>query len=97
MIKLHITMTGKSYSPKSTFSIFNEETQTFPDIQSAKTWIRETYGKAKRVPMYVDTKNGTKKVGYVIGFHNADWAHNPVEKWIQRDWISFKSETTIYL
>lgn len=97
MIKLHITMTRKSYGKKSQFTIFNEETKTFQDIKSAKQWIKEEYGKRKRAPMYIDTKNGVKKVGYVIGFHNADWSHSPVEKWIQQDWISFNSETPVYL
>ena len=59
-------------------------------MKEAKDWLKDNYGKAKRVPMYVDTKDGkTKKVGYVIGFRNADYSHSPVYKWIQQDWVSF--------
>ena len=97
MIRAHITMTGKSYSPKAKFSCFHEEEKTFEDMKEAMAWIKENYGKAKRVPMYQDTKSGgTKKVGYVIGFRNADMSHYPADKWIQQDWISFYECKPIY-
>lgn len=91
MIRLDITMTGKSYSPKSNWQTLGHDHKTFSDKADAMAWIKENYGKAKRVPMYVDTKKGkTLKVGYVIGFRASDWSHNPVEKWLQQDWIVFK-------
>ena len=96
MIQLHITMTGKSFSPKSTFSCFGEDTKSFTDMKTAKQWLKEHYGKAKRVPMYCDRKDGkTEKVGYVIGFRNADYSHSPVDKWIQQDWISFREVKSV--
>lgn len=97
MIKVQITITGKSYSPKDSWRIIGEETKTFPDIKSAKDWIKENYGNSKRSPMYIDTKEGVKKVGYVIGFRNSDISHLPVDKWLQQDWISFYDEKPIYL
>lgn len=96
MIRMHIVMTSKSYSNKDKYRMFDETTKIFPDMKSAKQWIKETYGNAKRFPIYVDTKEGTKKVGYTIGFRNADVSHYPVEKWLQRDWISFYSSNPIY-
>jgi hypothetical protein len=97
MIRIQITSTGKSYNPRDKFSLFGERTETVADMREAKQWLRDTYGKAKRAPMYIDTKGGTKKVGYVIGFRNADWSHSPVNKWIQQDWVSFHSQKPIYL
>jgi hypothetical protein len=90
MIELQITMTGKGYGKKDEWRSFNQQKKRFATLEEAHIWIKETYGKAKRVPMYVDTKTGVaRKVGYVIGFRNADLSHYPVEKWIQQDWIEF--------
>lgn len=90
MIQINIVMTGKGYSPKDKFRGMGERTEYFGDMKEAREFIKETYGKCKRVPMYVDTKEGkTKKIGYVFGFHNEDVSHSPVEKWIQQDWVSF--------
>jgi hypothetical protein len=95
MIQIHVTSTGKGYSPKDVWRCFDEFTKNFPTLADAKAWLKETYGKAKRVPMYCDTKTGTKKIGYVIGFRNADWSHSPVEKWLQQDWVEFRHVRTI--
>jgi len=97
MIKMQITITSKSYSPKDQYRIFHKEERSFPDMKAAKNWIKENYGKSKRSPMFIDTKDGVKKVGYVIGFRNDDISHFPVEKWLQQDWISFFDEKPIYL
>ena len=98
MIELYITMTGKSFSPKDKFTIFGDDKKRFEDMAKAKAWIKEFYGNKKRSPIYVDTKDGqTKKVGYVIGFRNADWSHAPVQHWIQQDWIEFRECKTLKL
>ena len=96
MIELHITMTGKSFSPKDKFTIFGYDTKRFENIADARKWIKEQYGKSKRSPMYVNGKDGkSKKIGMVIGFKNADWSHAPVESWIQQDCIEFRECKTI--
>ena len=76
----------------------NQETKTFSDLNETKKWIKEQYGKSKRVPMYIDTKEGeSKKVGYIFGFRNSDCSHYPVEKWIQQDWVHFREVKDLYL
>lgn len=98
MIQLEITKTARGYSKKETFRIFDKQNKTFSDMQSARKWIYDQYGKAKRSPMYIDGKDGKpQKIGYVIGFRNADLSHYPVDKWIQRDWIAFKEIKRIIL
>ena len=97
MIELHITMTGKSFSPKDEFRRMGEEVKRFPDMASAKLWLKEFYGNSKRYPMFHDTKEGTKKTGYVIGYRNADWSHAPVQHWIQQDWCEFRECKTLEL
>ena len=98
MIQLHITETGKGYSPKDNYTILNEQTKTFPDIAAAESWLVEIYGKCKRSKMYVDTKDGDSiHCGYVYGFRNSDISHVPVDKWLQQDWITFYSVNAIDL
>jgi hypothetical protein len=98
MIQLEITKTARGYSKKETFRIFDKQNKTFSDMQSARKWISDQYGKAKRSPMYIDGKDGKpQKIGYVIGFRNTDLSHYPVDKWIQRDWIAFKEIKRIIL
>jgi hypothetical protein len=96
MIELQIVKTAKGYGKNEKWSRFDDKTEYFPTLKDAKDWIKKEYGKAKRVPMYVDTKDGnSKKVGYVIGFRNDDISHVPVEKWLQQDWIEFREVNTI--
>jgi hypothetical protein len=89
MIQVKITQTGKSYNPKDQYETFGHDTKTFNNLQEANKWLNETYGKSKRQRMYADSKQGANHIGYVIGFHNADWSHAPVNKWLQQDWIEF--------
>jgi len=96
MIQLNITRTGKGYSSKEKWSIFDQSTEHFYSIREAKDWIKDQYGKAKRKPMFVDLKDGgSRRIGYVIGFRNSDLSHYPVNHWIQQDWIEFNEVKTI--
>lgn len=93
MIELLITPTGKSYSPRAEWQHMSErpERRVFETKQEARAWLKERYGRAKRVPMYRDQKEGAPViVGYVIGYRNADWSHAPVQHWLQQDWIEFR-------
>ncbi len=89
MIELHITRTGKSYSPKDEYRTFDFQRKGFDNMSAAKAWLREEYGKCKRQPMYNDEGGKTKKIGYIFFFRNSDCSHHPVEKWLQQDWVSF--------
>lgn len=90
MIQLHITSTGKSYSPKDTYKIFDTQTKTFDNLIDAKSYLRKTYGKAKRVPMFYDDKDGKAiHCGYIIGFR--------VDKWLQQDWVAFQTVESMAL
>ena len=91
MYQLQIDKTGKGYGKNDKFSRFDHETIRFSDINQVKEYIKETYGKSKRQPMYKDGKDGKAvKCGIIIGFHNSDYSHSPVNKWIQQDWITLE-------
>jgi len=97
MIELHIEKTGKGYGRNDRWVCFDLERKPFPSLKEAKVWLKETYGKAKRSPLYIDTPEGTKKVGWVIGFRNGDLSHSPVQKWIQQDWITVTEIRPVFL
>ncbi len=96
MIQLHITSTGKSYNPRDSWRMFDEQTKSFPTREAAEEWLKETYGSSKRAKMYVE-RDGQPDIvaGYVIGFRNADFSHAPVDKWLQQDWIEFREVNTL--
>ena len=97
MIQVKIIMTGKSYNSKDKYSMFADELKNFRDLTEAKNWLKKTYGNSKRSKMYIDCNNKSKHIGYVIGFHNADYSHSPVERWLQRDWIEFRNVESLKL
>ena len=98
MIQLQITMTGRGYGKNDDYRCFDEQTKVFNDLESAKAWLKEQYGKSKRTKIYQDSKNRTSyQVGYLYHFNNADWSHSPVNKWRQQDWVSFHSVETMNL
>lgn len=87
MIQLEITKISKSYDKKAKWSVFDIEKKLFNDVKESKEWIKQTYGKSKKTPMYIDTINGnSKRIGYIIGFRNTDYQ----EKWIENHWIEFQ-------
>lgn len=91
MYTAHITMTGKGYSSKEEWSVFAEDIVSAVTLTALTTKLVERYGKSwkHKKPMYRDTKDrGTIKIGWVIGFHAADWSHSPVTRWRQQDWVS---------
>lgn len=89
MFEVHITSTGRNYGRNQQYHILNEQSHRFDSKQAVQTFLKEQYGTCKRVKMYCDKKDGsTDQVGYIYGFHNADWSHAPVEKWLQQDWVS---------
>lgn len=97
MIQLHVTMTSKSFSPRDRWRMLADETHNFSDIKAAREWLRKNYGKSKRQPMYVDENGKSKKIGYVIGFSDADYSHAPIQHWLRQDWIEFRECKTLEL
>ena len=97
MIQLVITKTVKSFSPKDDWRVIDGDGfKHFLDLESAKAWLKETYGKASRRPMYVDGKDGeARKVGIIFGYRDGDWSHSPVQKWLAQDWVEFREVHTI--
>ena len=86
-VKVSITKTGASLF-SSKYSVFDEETKTFPSLNEAKTYLKTTYKGHRRSPTYVDKADGTTvQTGYVYSYRNADWSHSPVETWNQQDWV----------
>ena len=89
MIELHIVRTSRSYGKNREYSIFDTEDKLFKTVEEAKQFLKDGYGKCKRVNMHQDNKDGVPElVGHIYCFKNADWSHSPVEHWQQQDWIT---------
>jgi hypothetical protein len=103
MIKYYevgVSETSKSINNKinNHYSQFNYETIEFLTIKEVKEYLKEKYGKVKRVKMYRDKKDGTQyQAGWIYCFKNKDYSHNS-ESWWQQDWVEAKEvEKTIIL
>ena len=94
-IKAIITPTVKGYHHSSTWSRYPDTVLfTASDLHEARTKLVEHYGKAwkgKR-PTYIDTKQGTKRSGWVVGFRVDN---GPGERYLQQDWVSLVDEHII--
>ena len=74
---------------------YDDERKTFANMAEARAYLKETYGNAKRRPMYVDMKDGgTRRAGYVIGFR-CKW-RNPGEPVAEQHWIGFNECKPVY-
>jgi hypothetical protein len=89
MFQLSIQATAKGYAAKDHWRhIADTEYVCFSTFEEVKQYLRTRYAKSKRVPMYVDQKDGqTQQVGWVFGFRAVDFSHAPIERWIQQDWV----------
>lgn len=100
MIEINISKTAKGYSKDDQYSIYAEETKLFEDMDKAKVWIKETYGKSKRQKAYVDTKDKKSiQTGYVISFKSEQYNRDTgkLDHFIESHWISFFNKELITL
>lgn len=71
------------------FSVFDEETKIFDTADKAREWLKEYYNTRRvsihRMQMY---RGDGIPCGYIFEYENSDWSHSPIEKWIQRDWVT---------
>ena len=90
--KVSVTQTGRAINNKQeNYSCFNEMTKEFSTIKEVKEWLKEEYGKCKKIKTYTDDKkNQSHHTGYIYSFKNSDCSHSPVESWYQQDWVSIK-------
>ena len=92
MIELVITKTSKSFNPKDSWRTYDQEKLPFVNLNTAKKWLNDTYGKSKRRSMYIDLKTGgSKRVGYIIGFKNYDYEPGKKIHFLEQHWIEFRS------
>jgi hypothetical protein len=90
MIILRITHTIKDFNPRAQWFQSGNTEERFTDMKQANEWINEIYGKHKKQPMYIDTKEGkTKKIGFIIGFKDEEYEGGKWIKFLRQDWIEF--------
>ena len=72
-----------------------EETIPFESVEAVKKWLDQKYGSEHAMfkdPNYIIKRSimysGDTPCGYVFEFEDADYSHAPIEKWIERDWVT---------
>lgn len=94
MIQLHITRTAKKYSGE--VQIYDKSQKDFSSLADAKQWLKDEYGTSKRVPMFVDDKQGkSKKVGYIYSYKNYEYEDGKKYNYIEQHWVSFYKLTEL--
>jgi hypothetical protein len=97
--KVHRVMTGKAMGNKQDdYSRFDDQIETFPTLNEAKQFLKDTYRDCKRTKMYRDLTNGqSEHIGYVYHFKSGDISHYPVDKWYQQDWVTITKVNEEYI
>jgi hypothetical protein len=83
-----VSMTGKTIGKNEPYQMFDREIKSFSSIKEVKDWLAETYGKAKKQKMFIDSSVGglAEHSGYIYHFRDKDWSHNEPE-YLREDWI----------
>ena len=98
MYQVQIIMTGKGYGSSRSYCILGDESHSFATLADAKAFLKARYGTCKRRPMYRDRPDGSSyQTGFVACFHNSDWSHAPVNRWLQQDWCEIREVTPVDL
>ena len=73
---------------RDSVSCFNIIKESFETLSDVKNYLIDRYGKmpGRRNKIYIDTKKGTKVVGFLHSFWNRDCSHDS-KSWFQTDWI----------
>lgn len=50
------------------YSVYDEEEIKFSDLHETREFLVEQYAGKKSRPLYIDTRRGDEKVGYMYGF-----------------------------
>lgn len=81
------TRTCKEFSHNAEYYVWDKETKTFETEQDVRDFLKEEYADCKKIPMYQDGKDGTKKTGHIYCFNTPKCSHDDTAKHNQ-DWVS---------
>lgn len=88
--EVHVAQTCKPMCAKSEYYKYNKDVTRFPDMQSVKKHIKETYGTCKREKMYRDGKDGEAiHVGYIYCYNTPKVSYDDQPKHNQ-DWLEIR-------
>lgn len=93
MILVQTTYTVKSPSPRDVWTRIGENNWTFGTMADARAFVKEQYYYCKkRVPCYVDRKNGARvQTGHVYCFVEKEDG----KTYYRQDWVCFSELTPV--
>lgn len=74
----------------------DEEVKSFGNMGEAMSFLKETYGKSARQPMFVDKADGKpEKVGYIYKFKNSEYDRDTGKNnhFFENHWVEFRKVT----
>ena len=94
MYEIRITETGRN-TLKDRPCIFNSFIESCKSKQEMEDFFVDRYGKKPqgKNKVCIDTKTGSKEIGFVHSFWNKDWSHDS-KSWFQTDWIEIYEYNT---
>lgn len=94
-IKVMIDMQYKPLGPKKEWIRYETENHIFNTVKDAKKFIKDKYGKSKKVKMYRDSKLEKKPahIGWIYSFKN--WTYEDGKKFhfTEQHWVKITDVT----
>lgn len=92
LIRIAITRTWKSYSPRAEWESYDQEDKLFSDMRAARAWLKDSLPSGTRKPMYIDTvSRGTIQCGFIVGFRHDDYSDRGQRlKHLEQWWVEFQ-------
>ncbi|MBU2572339.1 MAG: hypothetical protein KJ725_20360 [Gammaproteobacteria bacterium] len=76
---------GRKEGQGEGYNRFHQEVKTCEELKEAKEYLKEKYGKCKRVKIYQDPE--AKHIGYIYCFKSEEYSNGQTDRWYQQDWI----------
>jgi hypothetical protein len=84
--KAIINYQHRHFGKDQDWETYDRQERIFSNLTLVKEWIKETYKNKRSQPMYVDTKDGAKKVGWIFSSRELDG--------YEKHWIDIVKVTT---
>lgn len=69
-------------------TVFQESTKAYSTLEDVYRALHDAYKDARITLTYRENNvSPAKPSGLAYTFKNADWSHNPVQRWTQVDWV----------
>ena len=90
MIEIRIDKTYKRVGSNEGYTLSETVKKVYATKQEAKSYLKETYGSCKKIPSFIDDKNGNPiKRGVIYCYKTSEFGNenHKIEYWTNQDWV----------